>query len=112
MEVIEELFADGRLNAIRSQGYVPGASGASEVYLAGDFTVQRRSSELPSKGYRYYYELSYTPETMSSIRMFTLVEQEDLGNIRAELARYGVQLPEDIREGICDFYNDHPTEEE
>ena len=84
MEVIEGLFADGRLNAIRSKDL---ALGVYEVYLAGDFTVQRHGSG---------YELSYTPATMSPIRMFTLVSPEDLGNIRAELARHGVQLPEEV----------------
>lgn len=79
LEVIEALFADGRLNAIRTSG---------EVYLAGDFTVQTHSSV---KG-RHYYELSYTPATMSNLRLFTLVEQEDLGNIRATLARYGIHI--------------------
>ena len=81
LEVIAGLFADGRLNATHQQG-----SQCSEVYLAGDFMVQRYIDE---------YELSYTPEEMSSIRMFTLVKQEDLGNIREALARYGVQLPKE-----------------
>ena len=93
LEVIAGLFADGRLNAMRQQGPLSGEAGIAndfEVYLAGDFTVQKHS---PSKG---RYELGYTPATMSSIRMFTLVEQEDLGNVRAALARYGVQLPDSL----------------
>ena len=96
LEVIEGLFADGRLNATRGSGI----ANDFEVYLAGDFDLKVHHSldEPSSNGDRHYYELSYTPETMSSIRMFTLVEQEDLGNIRAELARYGVQLPEEEEE--------------
>lgn len=95
LEVIAGLFADGRLNATRQQDTFTPESGIAndfEVYLAGDFTVQRHSSELNSKGYRYYYELSYTPATMSSIRMFALVEQEDLGNVRGALERYGIHI--------------------
>lgn len=91
LEVIAGLFADGRLNATRQQDIFTPESGIAndfEVYLAGDFTVQRHSS----KGYRYYYELSYTPATMSSIRMFALVEQEDLGNVRGALERYGIHI--------------------
>ena len=89
LEVIEGLFADGRLNATRQQDCLPeGLANDFEVYLAGDFTVQTHSSV---KG-RHYYELSYTPATMSNLRLFTLVEQEDLGNIRATLARYGIHI--------------------
>lgn len=93
LEVIEGLFADGRLNATRPLSGESGPVNSSEMYLAGDFMVQKHSAE-PSPGGRY--ELSYTPATMSSIRMFTLVEQEDLGNVRAALARYGVQLPDSL----------------
>lgn len=99
LEVIEGLFADGRLNATRqlaSEPAEPESGGANnfEVYLAGDFAVQVHSIEPSSKGHRYYYELSYTPATMSSIRMFTLVEQEDLGNTRAALERCGIHIGE------------------
>lgn len=79
LEVIEGLFADGGLNATRLL--------AND--LAGDFTVRRHSSELNSKG---YYELSYTPAALSSIRMFTLVEQEDLGNTARALERCGIHI--------------------
>lgn len=94
LEVIEGLFADGRLNATRRQDIFTPESGVAndfEVYLAGDFTVQMHGCEPSSEGDRYYYELSYTPATL---RLFTLVKQEDLGNIRAALARHGVQLLE------------------
>ena len=98
MEVIEGLFADGRLNAIRSQGCasevsgVLGASGApGEVYLAGEFDIEVHHP----LGETHYYELGFTPEAMGSIRLYALASQEELGNIRAELARYGVQLPEE-----------------
>lgn len=50
LEVIAGLFADGRLNATRQQDIFTPESGIAndfEVYLAGDFTVQRHSS----KGY-------------------------------------------------------------
>lgn len=94
MEVIEGLFADGRLNAIRQTK--SGIANDFEVYLAGDFEVRRRSYKPSSKGDRYYYELSYTPATMSSLRMFALADQRELGNVRAELTRYGVHLKEEI----------------
>ena len=107
LEVIEGLFADGRLNAIRPcpcpcpqdpEPGVPGASGAPgapcAVYLAGKFDIEVHHS-LDESGHSYCYELGFTPEAMSSIRLYALVSQEDLGNIRAELARYGVQLPEE-----------------
>lgn len=98
MEVIEGLFADGRLNAIRQQDLASGASGVpgapGEVYLAGEFDFEVHHS----LGEAYYYELGFTPETMSSIRIYALAGREDLGNIRAELARYGVQLPEEEEE--------------
>ena len=99
LEVIAGLFADGRLNATRQLASEPAEpkSGSTTVYLAGDFTVQMHSREPSSKGDQYYYELSYTPATMSSIRMFALVEQEELGNMRAELESCGVQLPEEVK---------------
>ena len=88
LEVIEGLFKDGRLNATRQQDTSTSDANDFEVYLAGDFAVQKRS---PSEGYRYYYELSYT---LATLRLFALVEQEELGNIRAELARYGIHIGE------------------
>ena len=96
MEVIEGLFADGRLNAIRSQDPASGAFGipdaSGEVYLAGEFDIEVHHS-LHELGYSCCYELGFTPDTMSTVRLYALASQEELGNIRAELARYGVQLP-------------------
>lgn len=94
LEVIGGLFADGRLNAVRQLTGGSGVANGFEVYLTGDFTVQMHSSGVADKD---YYELSYTPATMSSIRMFALVEQEELGNMRTELACYGVQLPGEVK---------------
>lgn len=93
LEVIAGLFADGRLNAARRQDISTGIANDFEVYLAGDFAVQVHSCGPSSKK---RYELSYTPATMDTLRLFTLVEQEDLGNIRDALARYGVQLPDSL----------------
>lgn len=95
LEVIAGLFADGRLNATRqlaSEPTEPESGVAND--LAGDFAVQMHSREPSSKGDQYYYELSYTPATMSSIRMFALVEQEELGNTRAALERCGIHIGE------------------
>ena len=90
LEVIAGLFADGRLNATRQQDCLPeGLANDFEVYLAGDFKIQRIEPDL---GGPVYYKISYTA---CSIRMFTLVKQEDLGNIRAELARYGIHIKEE-----------------
>ena len=98
MEVVEGLFADGRLNAIRQQDLASGASGVldtpgapGEVYLAGKFDIEVHHSLREP----YYYELGFTPEAMSTVRLYALASPEELGNIRAELARYGVQLPEE-----------------
>ena len=98
MEVIEGLFADGRLNAIRPRdcasevSEVSGASGApGAVYLAGKFDIEAHHSLREP----CCYELGFTPETMGTVRLYALASQEDLGNMRAELARYGVQLPEE-----------------
>ena len=93
LEVIEGLFADGRLNTTRQSTAAQGRR-CSEVYRAGDFTAQMHSYEPSSEGDRYYYELSYTPATMSSIRMFTLVEQGDLGNTARALERCGIHIGE------------------
>lgn len=86
LEVIEGLFADGRLNATRQP---EGLANDFEVYLAGDFTI---SQQYSSGGYRYYYELSYVPATMGNLRLFTLVEPEDLDNVRNTLERLGIHL--------------------
>ena len=82
MEVIEGLFADGRLNVIRLRD--------NEMYLAGKFDLKMHHSSREA----CCYELSFTPDTMSAVRLYALANQEELGNIRAELARHGVQLPE------------------
>lgn len=80
LEVIEGLFADGRLDATQ-----PDSTPESGFEV---FTVQRHSSE---EG-RHYYELSYAPATMRSIRMFTLVEQEELGNTSRALERCRIHI--------------------
>ena len=91
LEVIDGLFADGRLNAMRQQDCLPeGVANDFEVYLAGDFKIQRIEPDL---GGPVYYKISYTA---CGIRMFTLVKQEGLGNTRRALERYGVQLPDSL----------------
>lgn len=92
LEVIDGLFADGRLNAERQQDCLPeGLANDFEVYLAGDFKVQRHSFERPA----VYYELSYTPATMGKLRLFALVDQEGLGNVRTALRRYGIRIKQE-----------------